>query len=89
MFMGNVERIDELLDAVELILEDDLEDPELEAMARRCLQELKKEGHDFIDPDEDDGCTACLHMSLLSALGGVETGYFSNEDLDPDLDQPE
>lgn len=62
-----------LLDWVEVLLEEDLEDARTMNLARRVLKRLQENGHDFVDPDADHECSACLHLSLLSALGLCES----------------
>ncbi len=66
--------LDELLAVVPLFLEVNLEDPEIEAMARSLLNALRKKGHPLQDADlENCDCLACLHLALMSAINNVHT----------------
>jgi hypothetical protein len=62
-----------------LLLEADLEDPELEESARAVLKALRKRGYRPVAADLDDPeCLACLHMALLSTLS-MDTRRTSEE----------
>lgn len=61
--------VENLLDVVPIFLESNLEDPQVEATARDLLAALRKKGCEIQEADLDcEGCAACLHLSLMSAL---------------------
>jgi hypothetical protein len=61
--------LEDLLRVLPIFLEADLEDPRIEAMAREFLAALRQKGCEIQEADLDcEGCAACLHLSLMSAL---------------------
>ena len=65
-FLSQTDR--QLFQDVEVMLEVDLVIPMFEAAARKTLSALRQRGYKFGDADlHDDGCLACLHLSLFSA----------------------
>jgi hypothetical protein len=61
--------VEDLLRVLPLFLEANLEDPRVEAMARAFLAALRMKGCEVQEADLDcEGCAACLHLSLMSAL---------------------
>jgi hypothetical protein len=61
--------VEDLLRVLPLFLEADLESPRVEAMAKDFLAALRKQGCEIQEADLDcEGCAACLHLSLMSAL---------------------
>jgi hypothetical protein len=60
---------EDLFRVLPLFLEADLESPQIEAMAKDFLAALRKQGCEIQEADLDcEGCAACLHLSLMSAL---------------------
>ncbi|MFL5814357.1 MAG: hypothetical protein ACJ763_12330 [Bdellovibrionia bacterium] len=61
--------LEELLGVLPIFLEANLEDPRIEAMAREFLGALRAKGCEIQEADLDcEGCAACVHLSLMSAL---------------------
>jgi hypothetical protein len=55
------------------LLSSDLENPKIEARARKFLSSLRENGYDVISFDlEEKDCLGCLHLALTSAADALE-----------------